>query len=287
MNLSRRFSTSIRRGAKVVLCVSDNHASKLAYKMAKAVLRPNDTLLLLTVVMTEDSLDYGHQLLEQYAEQAPLNPIERVVLVKGTERLSDVIASSVEQQMVELVICGSHNLCITGSRDDPRPAAGSFALQLIKTIKSCPVLLVKVNSKAPYLRSDNPSMGLKVMVECQSTSRHMINWLINQLDAEKDGIFLAVTKAQDQHGKVKDTTHRMMTNFSVQVNSNDFHYAQRLYKDSSAKALPQAVEQDGIDVLAVQAPACKGIPQSIVDLLHTARTNVLVYHRGAAADTEY
>lgn len=40
------------------------------------------------------------------------------------------------------------------------------------------------------------------MVECQSTSRHMINWLINQLDAEKDGIFLAVTKAQDQHGKV-------------------------------------------------------------------------------------
>lgn len=69
----------ISPGAKVVLCVSDNHASKLAYKMAKAVLRPNDTLLLLTVVMTEDSLDYGHQLLEQYAEQAPLNPIERVV----------------------------------------------------------------------------------------------------------------------------------------------------------------------------------------------------------------
>lgn len=40
--------------------------------------------------------------------------------------------------------------------------------------------------------------GLKVMVECRSTSRHMLTWLMDQMDAEKDSIFLAVTKAQDE-----------------------------------------------------------------------------------------
>jgi hypothetical protein len=40
--------------------------------------------------------------------------------------------------------------------------------------------------------------GLKVMVECCSTGRHMLTWLMDQMDAEKDSIFLAVTKALDQ-----------------------------------------------------------------------------------------
>lgn len=40
--------------------------------------------------------------------------------------------------------------------------------------------------------------GLKVMVECRSNSRHMLTWLMDQMDAEKDSIFLAVTKAHEQ-----------------------------------------------------------------------------------------
>lgn len=36
------------------------------------------------------------------------------------------------------------------------------------------------------------------MVECRSNSRHMLAWLMDQLDADKDSIFLAVTKAHDQ-----------------------------------------------------------------------------------------
>jgi hypothetical protein len=50
---------------------------------------------------------------------------------------------------------------------------------------------------------------------------------------------------------------------------------------------PQAVEADAIDILAVQAPNCKQLPDSLIDMLQAARTSVLVYnrkHEGGAAE---
>jgi hypothetical protein len=41
---------------------------------------------------------------------------------------------------------------------------------------------------------------------------------------------------------------------------------------------PQAVEADAIDILAVQAPDCKQLPDSLLDLLQTARTSLLVFN---------
>lgn len=35
------------------------------------------------------------------------------------------------------------------------------------------------------------------MVDCQANSRHMIGWLTDRLDADKDALFLAVAKAHD------------------------------------------------------------------------------------------
>jgi hypothetical protein len=52
--------------------------------------------------------------------------------------------------------------------------------------------------------------------------------------------------------------------------------------DLKACACLQAVEADSIDILAVQAPDCKVLPASIQDLLHTARTSVLVYRQQTA-----
>lgn len=43
----------------------------------------------------------------------------------------------------------------------------------------------------------------------------------------------------------------------------------------------QAVEADDIDILAVQAPNCKQLPDSLIDLLQTARTSLLVYNHRA------
>jgi hypothetical protein len=43
----------------------------------------------------------------------------------------------------------------------------------------------------------------------------------------------------------------------------------------------QAVEADAIDILAVQAPDCRQLPDSLVDLLQNARTSLLIYHHKA------
>ena len=40
----------------------------------------------------------------------------------------------------------------------------------------------------------------------------------------------------------------------------------------------QAVEADAIDILAVQAPNCKQLPDSLIDMLQTARTSLLIYN---------
>jgi hypothetical protein len=32
-------------------------------------------------------------------------------------------------------------------------------MKLVKSVRSCPVLVVKANSRGPYLRSDNGAMG--------------------------------------------------------------------------------------------------------------------------------
>jgi hypothetical protein len=43
----------------------------------------------------------------------------------------------------------------------------------------------------------------------------------------------------------------------------------------------QAVEADAIDILAVQAPECKLLPDSITDLLNSTRSSILIYNNKA------
>jgi hypothetical protein len=46
-----------------------------------------------------------------------------------------------------------------GTRGDPLPASGSFALRLVKSVRCCPVLVVKANSKGPYIRATSAALG--------------------------------------------------------------------------------------------------------------------------------
>eukprot|EP00882_Tetradesmus_deserticola_P022104 GHRQ01023988.1.p2 GENE.GHRQ01023988.1~~GHRQ01023988.1.p2 ORF type:complete len:195 (+),score=115.78 GHRQ01023988.1:234-818(+) len=152
-------------------------------------------------------------------------------------------------------------------------------MKLVKFVRSCPVLVVKANSRGPYLRSDNAAMGLKAMVECKPHSRHMLAWLMDQMNPDTDGLFLAVVKAHDVGtGQIKETATRMLNNFSVQASVNDFYTAQRVFKEAASEALPQAVTADAIDILAVQAGDCKLLPDSITDLLSSARCSILIYN---------
>ncbi|WIA17780.1 hypothetical protein OEZ85_009293 [Tetradesmus obliquus] len=246
--------------------------------MARALLRPRDELQLVTVVASEEAVAYGKRLLEQYEQEPCDNVVTPVVLVKGDLRLDEAIAQHVSSASADLLVMGSHNLCAAGTRDDPLPATGSFAKKLVKALQCCPVLVVKANSRGPYLRSDNGAMGLKVMVECQPHSRHMLAWLMDKMNPDTDGLFLAVLRARDSGtGQVKETATRMLNNFKVQASVNEFYTAQRVYKEAASQALPQAVEADAIDILAVQAPECKELPESITDLLSSTRSSILIY----------
>lgn len=58
------------------MLVADNQASKLAFKLGKALLQPQDELQLVTVVAGEDSVPYGSSLLAPYlpSEQQQQQP---------------------------------------------------------------------------------------------------------------------------------------------------------------------------------------------------------------------
>ena len=72
-------ATETNAGSKIVVLVADNHASKLALKMAKALLRPSDELHVLTVVMSESSIAYGKKLTEGFLEGDSTGQLRPVV----------------------------------------------------------------------------------------------------------------------------------------------------------------------------------------------------------------
>jgi hypothetical protein len=53
------------------------------------------------------------------------------------------------------------------------------------------------------------------------------------------GVLLLPRACVAPRAQVKETSSRMLTNFSVQASTNDFYTAQRVFKDSGCKALPQ------------------------------------------------
>ena len=48
---------------------------------------------------------------------------------------------------------------------------GSFAMKLARVLRGAPLLVAKLSSRSPYLRSDNEAAPLKCRVDVQSNSR--------------------------------------------------------------------------------------------------------------------
>lgn len=74
-------------------------------------------------------------------------------------------------------------------------------LRMFQQASSCSHHLTLTRPAAPA--------GLKCMVSLQSNSRHLLGWLMSHMDPERDGIFLAASKAFDQAtGKVRPAQQR-------------------------------------------------------------------------------
>ena len=79
---------------------------------------------MVTVVTSEDARPRGESIVGPFAAQ-PLPPPPAaaaaryptpVVLIKGDARLADVISEYAEASRADLVVCGSHHLCVQGAR---------------------------------------------------------------------------------------------------------------------------------------------------------------------------
>lgn len=80
-------------GSIIVVLVAENHATRLAVRMAHAVARPRDEVHLLTVVAADESVPYGKRLLSPYNQQeagssavtlAPVVRITSLVLIQSS-----------------------------------------------------------------------------------------------------------------------------------------------------------------------------------------------------------
>lgn len=74
-------------GAVIVALIADNHATKLAYRMARALLSSKDELQVVTVVASEESIQYGTDLLAPYIQEPCENTVTPVVSASAVKVL--------------------------------------------------------------------------------------------------------------------------------------------------------------------------------------------------------
>uniref|UniRef100_A0A7R9V232 Uncharacterized protein n=1 Tax=Chlamydomonas euryale TaxID=1486919 RepID=A0A7R9V232_9CHLO len=99
----------------------------------------------------------------------------------------------------------------------------------------------------------------------------------------RDQLHLVVSKAYDTTGVVKQTSVRMITSFSVQASVAKHKAVRRLFKEAAEKALPPVIEEEGIDVLMIQAPRSRDLSPYVIQMLCSAKTAVLVWPPDADA----
>ncbi|PNH10178.1 hypothetical protein TSOC_003129 [Tetrabaena socialis] len=134
---------------------------------------------------------------------------------------------------------------------------------------------LRSNSLAHAPLTMTPSM--KVMVDLHANSRHVLDWLFEHFTAGRDQLMLTVCQAYDERSNVKPAAQRLLTAFGVQAAVNSFEADKSMLAGPANKSLPQAVAEAEPDVLVVQLPRCKGLPQSITELLYSAKTSFLLW----------
>lgn len=70
---------------------------------------------------------------------------------------------------------------------------------------------------------------------------------------------------------------RMFTSFHVQCSVSKFRPERRMLKGPPERALPQAVQDDDIDVLVIQAPRSRDLSPYAISVLSNCATSVLIY----------
>ncbi|GIL87652.1 hypothetical protein Vretimale_14670 [Volvox reticuliferus] len=134
-----------------------------------------------------------------------------------------------------------------------------------------------VLSSSSSLSSSSMGWPMRVMIDLQPNSRHVLEWLFEHFTPGHDHLFLTVSQAFDGQHNVKPSAQRLLTAFGVQAAVNSFEADKSVLAGPVNKSLPQAVMESEPDVLVLQTPRCRGVPSNIVELLYTAKTSFLIW----------
>ncbi|GFR50653.1 hypothetical protein Agub_g12902 [Astrephomene gubernaculifera] len=118
---------------------------------------------------------------------------------------------------------------------------------------------------------------MRVMVDLQANSRHVLEWLFEHLTPGRDSLLLTVSQAFDDMHRIKPTAQRLLTAFGVQATVNSFRADTAVFPGPPNKSLPQAVVEGEPDLLVLQTPRCKGMPPATVEIMYAAKTSFLVW----------
>ena len=265
------------RGKCVVLLLSDNNSTLMAFNLVLSMLRPGyDHLHLVTCKSYSSSESACKILCEKYDKlaRASLASIHTSVLSSGS--LISAIEDHVEKIAPDLVVIGSQSHLQTAAQ----LPIGSVSIALLRNLR-CPVLYVNYQAALSRIEVDKGD-PFRVMVAVDHGSRPLLNFLCDKIlnPARHDQVFLARGRSRNNATNEElVTTRRLLDDFSVIAARSKVESVKRPLDGDLALEGPNRAAQDRCHVLAVQIPIGKAgsLPDKVNQLLKRSRSAILVF----------
>jgi len=125
--------------------------------------------------------------------------------------------------------------------------------------------------------SKAPPPPLRVALEASTSSLSMLTWLMARLDPARDPLLVVRLDGLEKDGTEPMQTTRLLATFANEAAARGFGVSKHAMAEGHVAGLPPLVLQERVDLLAVAAPSSKVTPPHVLELLRSARTNVLVW----------
>lgn len=215
-----------------------------------------------------------------------------------TDKLTDTLMAEVEALQPDLVVVGSEQLASTqavraGMHPQALGQAGpatSMALALARVMTDVPLLVVKPNSVGELFNTPEQvgqATPIRVVLEVQTAAAPMLTWLGRRMSGAKDRLWLVRPFGLERGThREQSTTTRMLASFVNDALSLGFtpYNCRKVAIEGGPGELGEVAVGERADILGIMAPTAKVTPTHILDLLRTARTNVLVWRISGRQD---
>ena len=265
------------RGKSVVLLLSDNSSTLMAFNLVLSMLRPGyDHLHLVTSKSYLASESACELLCEKYKKLARASLVTIHVSVLSGGNLLSNVEGHVEKIGPDLVVIGSQGSLQVAAQ----LPVGSVSIALLRSLR-CPILYV--NHKAALRRIElDKGDPLRIMVAVDHGSRPLITFVCEKMlnPARHDQVFLARGRARNNATNEElVTARRLLDDFSVIASRSRIEAVKRPLDGDLALDGPSRAAQDRCHVLAIQIPRGKAgtLPENLSQLLRGSKSAVLVF----------